>query len=521
MSLLTQDVNYGDLIVEALHRYPRRQAFVFGSRSVTYAQAASRTGRFMQVLASRGVSERSSIAVLSSNMPEVWMLQAATCLLGARYSGLHPQGSAEDLLYICDHAGVDILVIHPDYLDRGMAVAQRAGSIRHVLTLGPTSAAEDLIALSEAFADVPLKRRHSDAEEVRWVAYTGGTTGRPKGVEIPDRALVQQVQTVTTSLGLPEVPRFLAVAPISHAGMLPILPTLVRGGTVVLQRSFDPHEWLRTVCDERINWTFLVPTMLYSLLDRAQPQAVDLSSLETIMYGSSPMSPSRLAEAHEVIGPVFLQAYGQTECVSFATALRKDEHQPLVNPRLLNSCGRAVLGMRVEILGEDHEPVAPGVVGEICVRGPGVMKGYHRMPEQTAETLSGGWLHTGDLAIKDEGGFVYIVDRKKDMIVTGGFNVYSREIEDVISQAPAVSAVAVIGVPDDQWGEAVKAVVVARPGETIDSSALIEMVKNRKGSHQAPKTIDVVERLPQTSVGKIDKKALRELYWVGRDRRVN
>jgi fatty-acyl-CoA synthase len=261
--------------------------------------------------------------------------------------------------------------------------------------------------------------------------------------------------------------------------------------------------------------------MLYALLDHARPQSVDLTSLETIMYGSSPMSPSRLAEAHEVIGPVFLQAYGQAECVSFATALRKDEHDPLRDPGLLRSCGRAVLGMRVEIMGEGNVPLPPGAVGEICVRGPGVMKGYHRMPEETAQALSGDWLHTGDLALRDERGFVYIVDRKKDMIVTGGFNVYSREIEDVIAQAPGVSAVAVIGVPDDRWGEAVKAVVVARPGETIDPHALIAMVKSRKGAHQAPKSVDVVERLPLTPVGKIDKKALREPYWAGHERRVH
>ena len=304
-------------------------------------------------------------------------------------------------------------------------------------------------------------------------------------------------------------------------GVLPIVPTLARGGTVVLQRSFDPQEWLATVAAERINWTFLVPTMLYALLDKTRPETVDLSSLETIMYGSSPMSAARLAEAHEVIGPVFLQAYGQTECVSFATTLRKDEHEPLANPRLLNSCGRAVLGMRVEVLSDNDQPVGPGEVGEICVRGPGVMRGYHKLPEQTAEALRGGWLHTGDLALRDEGGFVYIVDRKKDMIVTGGFNVYSREIEDVIAQAPGVSAVAVIGVPDEKWGEAVKAVVVARPGETVDPQALIELVKSRKGAHQAPKSVDVIERLPLTSVGKIDKKVLRERYWAGLARRVH
>ena len=449
------------------------------------------------------------------------MLQAAVCLLGARYSGLHPLASVDDLTYVCEHAGVDVLVAHPDYLERAAAVAQRSGSIRQLFTLGVSHDAEDLVTLSDAFSDAILERRYCEREEVRWIAYTGGTTGRPKGVEIPDRALLHQVQTTITSLGLPEVPRFLAVAPISHAGVLPIVPTLARGGTVVLQRSFDPQEWLATVAAERINWTFLVPTMLYALMDRGRPETVDLSSLETIMYGSSPMSAARLAEAHEVIGPVFLQAYGQTECVSFATTLRKDEHEPVANPRLLNSCGRAVLGMRVEILSDDDHPVGPGEVGEICVRGPGLMLGYHRMPDQTAEALRSGWLHTGDLALRDEGGFVYIVDRKKDMIVTGGFNVYSREIEDVIAQSPVVSAVAVIGVPDDKWGEAVKAVVVARPGATVDPQSLIELVKRRKGAHQAPKSVDVVERLPLTSVGKIDKKLLREHYWAGLTRRVN
>jgi fatty-acyl-CoA synthase len=261
--------------------------------------------------------------------------------------------------------------------------------------------------------------------------------------------------------------------------------------------------------------------MLYALLDGPNPRGFDLSSLQTIMYGSSPMSATRLAEAHELIGPVFLQAYGQTECVSFATMLRKDEHDPLRNPSLLNSCGRAVLGMRVEILNEDDDLVPPGEVGEICVRGPGVMLGYHKMPEQTAEALRGDWLHTGDLACRDGNGFFYIIDRKKDMIVSGGFNVYSREIEEVIAQAPAVSAVAVIGVPDEKWGEAVKAVVVARPGESIDPQSLMDLVRSKKGPHQTPKSVDVVERLPLTSVGKIDKKALREPYWAGRSRRVN
>jgi fatty-acyl-CoA synthase len=261
--------------------------------------------------------------------------------------------------------------------------------------------------------------------------------------------------------------------------------------------------------------------MLYNLLDRGRPERFDLSSLDTLMYGSSPMSPSRIAEAHEVIGPVLLQAYGQTECVSFATTLRKDEHDPVKEPELLKSCGRSVIGMRVELLNEHNEPVRQGEIGEICVRGPGVMRGYHEMPEETEEALNGDWLHTGDLAVRDERGFFFIVDRKKDMIVTGGFNVYPKEIEDVISSRPEISMVAVIGVPDPKWGEAVKAVIVPRPGAEIDVASIVEMVKERKGAHQTPKSVDVVERLPLTSVGKVDKKAIRAAYWAGSERMVN
>jgi fatty-acyl-CoA synthase len=333
--------------------------------------------------------------------------------------------------------------------------------------------------------------------------------------------LVHTVQTIATSLGLPETPRFLVVAPISHAGVLPITPTFTRGGTVVIHSGFDPENWLCTVQQERINWTFAVPTMLYNLLDAGALERFDLSSLETIMYGSSPMAPTRIAEAHAALGPVLLQAYGQGECVSFATTLRKDEHQPKVNPELLYSCGRAIVGMRVEVLDEDNAPVSTGEIGEICVRGPGVMRGYRNDPEQTATALAGDWLHTGDMAVKDERGFFYIVDRKKDMIISGGFNVYSREVEDVIAQMPTVAVVAVIGVPDERWGETVKAVIVPRPGTHVDPDAVIDLVRRKKGPHQAPTSVDVVASLPQTSVGKIDKKALRESFWSGKARRVN
>jgi fatty-acyl-CoA synthase len=330
------------------------------------------------------------------------------------------------------------------------------------------------------------------------------------------RALVAQTIGLSASWGLPECPRYLAAGPITHVSVVPVLPTLLRGGTVVLHRRFDPHEWLATVQREKINYAFAVPTMAYALLDVGVPEDADLTSLETVNYGAAPMAPSRLAEAQERIGPVWQQIYGQTETVAMGTTLRKDEHDPVGAPHLLDSCGRAAAGVKLAILGEEDRPVPQGEVGEICIRTRAVMSGYLNLAAETEHTLRGDWVRTGDLGRRDDAGFVYIVDRTKDMIISGGFNIYAREVEDVLTSASSVSAAAVIGVPDPRWGEAVKAFVVARPGARVRADELIALVRDKKGAHQAPKSIELVEALPLTPVGKIDKKVLRAPYLEGR-----
>jgi fatty-acyl-CoA synthase len=266
----------------------------------------------------------------------------------------------------------------------------------------------------------------------------------------------------------------------------------------------------------------LVPVMIYFLLD--SPRATDgsMDSMETIFYGASAMSPARLREGLEKWGQVFYQFFGQSECPMVIANMKKKEHD-LSKPERLASCGRPTPWVHVALLDADHKPVPRGEPGEICVRGPLVMGGYKDMPEQTAEAFAGGWLHTGDVGKLDEEGFLYIVDRTKDMIVTGGFNVFPREVEDVLSTHAAVGQVAVIGVPDDQWGEAVKAVIVLRPGCAQGQELVAELqalVKQAKGSVQAPKTIDFVDAIPLTPVGKPDKKALRARYWQGSERGV-
>ena len=510
-------ISYSALIVEALTRHRDRTAFIQEDSRVSYAEAADTTSRIRRVLEAKGSAKGSCVGALSGNSPDVWMVQAAICLSGAMYTGLHPLGSVDDHVQLCEDAEIDILIVHPKFAEIGAQIAARAANVKHLLTLGPAGVGEDLLALCRNVLPEPLSRVNAEEEDIAWLQYTGGTTGRPKAAMISHRAMVQQVFSLTASWRLPLDPRTLIATPITHAGVLPILPTLLRGGTVVLQAGFDAEQWLAAVAAHRINYVFTIPTVLYALLDHGGLDRFDLSSLETVVYGASPMSPSRIDEAQQAFGPTLLQGYGQTECVGMATSLLPSEHDSANR----TSCGRAVAGSLVDVLDEDGQPVPDGTVGELCVRSRAVMSGYWKRPAETAEVLRDGWLRTGDMAFRSDTGFFHIVDRKKDMVISGGFNVYPREIEDVLADDPSVSMAAVIGIPDPKWGEAVKAFVVPRPGATPDTDALIANVKQRKGPHYAPKSIEVVDALPLTKVGKVDKKVLRATYWADLERAVN
>ena len=294
---------------------------------------------------------------------------------------------------------------------------------------------------------------------------------------------------------------------------------------VVLPR-FEPGEVLCAIEQHRITATMLVPSMLYALMDHPDAATADLSSLETVYYGASAINPVRLAEAIERWGPVFAQYFGQSECPMVISYLGKADHD-LAVPERLASCGRPSAFLRTALLDAEGNEVPVGEPGEVCVAGPVLADGYWNLPDVTAETFRDGWLRTGDVAKADADGFWYIVDRTKDMIVTGGFNVFPREVEDVIAEHPAVAQVGVVGVPDDRWGEAVTAVVVLRPGAGRDDEAVARLtaeiqaaVKERKSAVHSPKQVVVADALPLTGLGKPDKKALRAQFWGGQGRSV-
>lgn len=517
----TTGPSYLQTVADALTRYPDREAFVAGDERLTYAKSADLISRFAHVLAAKGLRDGSSMVALSPNAPRIYLAQVACGMVRARWSGLHPLGSIEDHVALCDDAEATVLLVHPKYAETGAAIAAQASSVQTVLTLGPCDLGEDLDALAEAAPSRPLRAPRASPDEIVWMPYTGGTTGRSKGVLHDHVSMMAGMLALADAWALPDRPRYLACAPITHASGLPVAPTLARGGTVVLLPGFDPDAWLDAIEREHINYAFVVPTILYAMLDRGGLGDRDLSSLETIIYGSSPMSPSRLAEAIEAFGPVLLQGYGQTETLGLGTVLRRDEHDPVGRPELMSSCGRAVTGAQVELLDEAGGEVADGDIGEMCLRAPFTMAGYWKRPEATAEVLNGGWLRTGDLARRDDEGFFHIVDRKRDLIISGAFNVYPSEVEGVLSGLPGVSAAAVIGVPDPKWGEAVTAFVVPRPDATLDPEVLRQAVRTRKGAHQAPKVVHIVPELPTTAVGKIDKRALRAQFWTDEARAVS
>jgi fatty-acyl-CoA synthase len=504
--------------LRALARYPSRTAFAWPGGSLTYQGATDLIGRIQAVFMRLDLKAGTRVAFVTANRADTWCAGIVAQLAQLALTWLHPLGSLDDQLFQLEDSDAEMLVVDPvTFGNRGGDLAAKAQGLKHVFTIGPANFGSDLLAAAEQSGSATA-RNFAGPGDIATLNYTGGTTGKSKGALRYHREYSGFTSAVLADFDIPERARFLAVAPISHVAGTKVLPTLIRGGTVHMLRGFDPEAVLKTIEREKINFTLLVPTMIYVLLDHPALAKTDLSSLELLLYGASAMSPSRLVEGMERIGPVFEQLYGQTECYP-VSVLRKADHDP-AKPELLLSCGFPTATCQVKILDDNDQDVAAGDAGEICVRAPHVMAEYWKRPDATAETLKNGWLHTGDIARADERGYMYILDRKKDMIVSGGFNIFPREVEDVLTQHADVAMCAVVGVPDDKWGEAVTAVVVARQGAEPNADELINLVKARKGSAHAPKQIQFVKELPMTGVGKVDKKVLKAKFWAGRERMV-
>lgn len=504
-------------VLSALAAYPGRTAFQMGSQSLTYRATLDLIGRMQGAMARFGVRPGDVVAGLSSNRVEAWCAGVAAQGLGAIITPLHPLGSLHDHVAQIEDTEASFLVVDVDrYRERAGQLAE-AVSLKKILTLGKARLGSDLLeaASASAYSAIDL----SQIGDVAALNYTGGTSGRAKGVVRTHRELSAGTACILANFPLPRTPRFLAVAPITHMAGLFVAPVLARGGTVDLMASFSPDGVVKRIQDNSVNFTILVPSMIYAMLDDPSWSRENVRSLDLLVYGASPMSPTRLSEGLERFGPVFFQLYGQTECFVIS-ALGFDDHD-LNRPHLLASAGRPMIECDVKIRSDEAQDVAPGQRGEICVRSPYAMQGYWKQRNCSEEVLRDGWIHTGDVAWRDEEGRIYIVDRKKDLIVSGGFNIYPRDVEDALRAHPGVIDAAVVGVPDPKWGEAVKAFVVRRSNDGPSADILSAWVKERKGTTHAPKSFDFVAELPLTALGKVDKARLRAPFWSGLDRAVN
>ncbi|GAA4416184.1 acyl-CoA synthetase [Advenella faeciporci] len=511
MEKLLQQKRLGDMMLDAFETYSDHCALVDENESVTYAELKQRIQRLICFLEKQNIHQGDVIAQLAGNSIGMFCVMAAAYIMGARSVTLHPMAGLDDhasLIKMCQPA---CIVTESHYAERAMQLKKMLDLPSRWFSHDEKMSFPCLHTLSQSIQPPNRLEAKGDAETIIRLAFTGGTSGQSKGVMLSNRSMLTNTKLWLQGLEWPVGVRTLCMAPISHGAGSFIYPTLFRGGTVYLHRKFSTETWFNVVATEKIQHTFVVPTMLYALLNDKQIKTADLSSLRALVYGAAPMMPERIREAMSYFGNSLVQTYGQTEAPNTILILNNSAHFS-DTPNILQSAGRPFPNLNVALLNESGKEVEPGQVGEICVRGELIMSGYLDNQELTDSTIIDGWLHSGDMARQDSQGNFFIVDRKKDMIITGGFNVYPREIEDVLTSHPAVEQAAVIGIPDDKWGEAVKAIIVTKDSKEYNQKELIDFVKEKKGSICSPKSIQFVSTLPLTSLGKIDKKSLRASY---------
>jgi acyl-CoA synthetase (AMP-forming)/AMP-acid ligase II len=508
---------------------PQRAAYIQDDRRYSFDEIGELSCRIANGLIALGLPKETKGAVWSTNDVMAW-----TCTLGLWRANMCwiPVGArnpSEENQYVLDAFDCEVLFFQKDFAPVVAELRPRLPKIRLWICIddelpdfpGARSLARWVKDQPATRPDVPV-----DMDDVVMLSATGGTTGTPKGVMNTHRSA--QTFCAHFLIGCPygseDRPVNLAAAPMTHTAGLLSVPCTARGGTVVVITKPDPALLLAAIPKYKVTELFLPPTVIYRLLDIPDlGKKVDFSSLKYFMYGAAPMSVEKLKQAIAVIGPVMMGGYGQTEAPASIAYLPPDEHfvnGQLASDERLSSVGHPNPLIRVEIMNDANEILPPGGTGEICVRGDLVMKGYYKAPDKTAETIVDGWLHTGDIGHIDADGYLHITDRKKDMIITGGFNVYPSEVEQVIWSHPAVQDCAVIGVPDAQWGEAVKAVIELNAGQQVSADELISLCKEKLGSVKAPKTIDFIDALPRSPVGKVLKKDLRAKYWQNTARKI-
>jgi fatty-acyl-CoA synthase len=487
---------------------------VCDGETLTYDDVVALTYRIGSALVAHGVEPGDKVAILASNDPIAFTCVFGLSRAGAVWCPINPRNEAAENRELLDIFDCGTLIFQKNYAP---LVEQIRGDLPKITTLVCLDAEfdwaltwDDFLASGTETVDRPAD------DDMAAIVGTGGTTGRPKGVMLTGTNL--ETMSALTIMGYPwpergERPVYLAMAPLTHAAGVLCLPVLAQGGSIVVIRQAAVDTFLTKVAEHRATHTFLPPTLIYMILDHPDLETSDLSSLQCFWYGAAPMSAKRLEEALTRIGPVMAQLFGQTEAPMMISMMSPSDHfraDGSIATERLSSAGRPAPLVTVALMNPDGTMAPAGDRGEIVVRSSLVMRGYYKNPEATAEAGAHGWHHTGDIGFIDDEGFLHIVDRAKDMVITGGFNVYSTEVEQALMSHPAVADCGVIGLPDEKWGERLTAVLQLRPGQSIDIAEVQAFVKGQIGSVKTPKQIEVWDDLPRSKVGKVLKTEIKK-----------
>ena len=498
---------------------PDEVALVFGTSATTWRDLDERSSALAGALSTR-VAPGDRIARLDKNGLDYFEILFAASKCNAVVVDLNWRLAPDELLQIVEDAEATLLFAGSDYAATVEQLAPRLTTVRSIVCTGAGSAYE---RYEDLFRDSPSPPAPSGGpDDVCLQLYTSGTTGLPKGVMLTNANLAACIAQFSTTAGLSPDSVCSIVMPLFHIGGAGwALSAMASGARGVVQREFDAIEALQAISDHGVTHAVFVPAMLQVMANPALVGRVDVRSLDLIFYGASPISDTVLRDAMDAFGCEFAQLYGLTETTGPVVRLGPEDHDPEKRPELLRSCGVPCPGVEIRVVDRDGCDVAEGTVGEVLVRSPQVMKGYWNQPEETARVLQpDGWFHSGDAGFVDDG-YLYLQDRLKDIIISGAENISPAEVENALMAHPAVGDVAVIGVPDDRWGEAVKAIVVpvGDPPPTVEE--LIGFTRGRLAAYKCPKSVDLVSELPRNASGKLLKRELRERYWGSHDRRIN
>jgi fatty-acyl-CoA synthase len=524
--ILTETLN------KALRLFPEKRAIVCGSHRLTYEEVGRRINHLSRVLARLGVARGTKVAVLLHNCHCFMETYYAAALIGAVSVPVNYRLSPREILFILKDSESKVLVADPDFSKSLDAVRSEMDEVRAIIWTGDEPfrrGAGDVCyeeALSEADS-LPLKECLLTGEDLCQIYYTSGTTGRPKGVMLSHGNVWTHALGAIAELHLTDADVWVHAAPLFHlADAWATWAITWVGGTHVFMREFDPQRIFELIQEEKVTITNLIPTMLNLMVNHPDVSRYDYRSLRALLSGGAPIAPELVRKIIDTFRSDYIQTYGMTETSPYLTLSILKEHLLALPPdeqlRFKSKTGKETIAVELRVVNERGFDVARDEkeVGEIIVKGDIVTKGYWRLPEETEKAIRDGWLYTGDMAVMDNEGYVTIVDRKKDMILTGGENVYCIEVENVLYEHPAVLECAVVGVPDAKWGEAVKAIVVCKPSVSATQEEIIRFCKDRIAHYKAPKSVDFLDALPRTGSKKIHKDALKRKYWEGHDRKV-